>query len=143
MTPLVIYAAATIFGPASLDSGNPHDSLACARAIYGEPRDLDVTTIAIASYLYPCGTWLAVCAGDRCVRAQVLDRGPRRARLCLDRAPDPKCAIVNPIRFDLDLSIAAGVLLGIGDETGRTTRACRSIHGRGCAVTYSIAEMQS
>lgn len=143
MTPVLIYAAATIFGPASLDSGNPHDSLACARAIYGEPRRLAVDTVAVASYLWPCGTWLDVCAGDRCVRAQVLDRGPRRARLCLDRVADPKCSIPNPLRFDLDLSIAAGVLLGIGDATGRTTRACLSIHGRGCAVTYSIAEVQS
>ena len=148
MTAAIIYAAATIFGPASIDPvGNPSDSLACARALYGAPRRLQLADLVAASYVWPCGTWLDVCAttetDSRCVRVRVEDRGPRRARPCLDRWPDPKCSVRNPIATDLDLSVGAGVALGIGDWQGRPTRACRSIHGRGCAVTYSAAQVRA
>lgn len=142
MTAALIIAAATIFGPSHLDAGNPNSSMACGRAIYGEPRDLVLSTIAVASYLFPCGTWLRICAGAVCADAQVLDRGPRRARTCLDRFPDPKCAMPNPLRYDLDLSIALAVELAIGDWSGRPTRGCVPV-GRGCAVTYSVVEARS
>lgn len=135
MTALVI-ACATLFGPSALDAGNPDDHLACSY-----PARLDLTTIAVASYSLPCGAWLEVCAADKCIRAQVLDRGPRRSR-CRVEGDDPKCLIPG-FADDLDLSFAAGVALGIGDANGHPTKACRGVKGRGCAVTWRRMEDRS
>ena len=138
-----ILAAATIFGPSSSDSGNPHDHLACARRLYGEPRALSAETWAVATYALPCGTLVEVCAGGRCVRAPVLDRGPVRARPCLWRADpdDPKCTEPG-YPMDLDLSYPVAAALGIADGRGKPTRACRSVRthgrGRGCAVEWRV-----
>lgn len=121
----IIFAFATVFGPAHLDRLNPNPSMSCARRTFGRPAAVDTSVFAVASYKHPCGAWLRVCAGDRCVLAQVLDRGPRRARLS------------GPYTDDLDLSIALAKALGIGNARGQAT--CRGEHKRrGCPITYTI-----
>lgn len=66
------------------DRWNPDPSLACARRLYGEARELDpaAAVVALPARLAPCGARVTVCrlrAPVRCVEARVEDRGPRRA----------------------------------------------------------------
>ena len=121
----VIFAFATVFGPPKLDPYNPNPSLACARAVFGKPRNVNTKVFAIASYKLPCGARVRVCAGRRCVIARVLDRGPQRAKLSGKHTDD------------IDLSVAFARALGIGNAQGQAV--CEGEDPfRGCPITYTV-----
>lgn len=155
MPPHVVFLAAiTFFGPPVRrdglpgDVGNPNPSLACARQLYGEPRDIQDDSHVLASYYWPCGTKLEICAESKnatlCTIADVMDRGPQRGRLCSVRDKgDPKCLIPGLYIHDVDASYPVGRELGLVDEQGRTTKACRGMRQangkfRGCSIWYRV-----
>lgn len=125
----IIFAFATIFGPANLDPFNPNSSMSCAREVFGRPRAVNTAIFAVASYKHLCGERLRICYGNRCVVARVLDRGPRRARLS------------GPYTDDLDLSVALARALGISNARGQSI--CKRAHRRrGCSITYTVEREQ-
>lgn len=112
---------ATTFGPSLVDEGNPDDSLACSGQVKGSPLRLGENTLAVASYNLSCGTWLEIInpKTGKIIRAQVLDRGPRRTKN-------------GAFPYDLDLSTSVGKALGVD---GRT---CYWKRGRGCYIFWRI-----
>lgn len=73
----------TVFGPAEVDKWNPNSSLACRRG-----ERVTEATEGVAHPSLPCGSEVGVCVvrTGRCVRARVVDRGPRRALVDLTMA---------------------------------------------------------
>lgn len=86
---------ATTFGPSSVDTGNPHDGLACEH-----DRPLTLTDRCVASYALPCGSYVAILSlvTWRGAVLPVCDRGPRRTM----RRSELQAT-------DLDVSVGVGI----------------------------------
>jgi hypothetical protein len=73
----------TVFGPSAVDRWNPRDVMACRY-----PERLTKEREGVAHPSLPCGSMVTVCVvrTGKCIKARVVDRGPRSALVDLSMA---------------------------------------------------------